>query len=176
MKESVEIVLLKEWYVRQTHIQDRMRNHIEEINFEINAKQTISADWMENVVLIGSSVGVDGINTEFRILYSEDESRVIVPPAGDYVQYGTELENSRVLDRESREDLGSFSDLQSSLGKIVMEEKVFDTWMDSSNSNSFVLGYLNDPETLRQAFPTGIRPQERMYGHGCTTHCSRVHP
>ena len=32
-KNPVEIILLKEWYVRQTHIQDRMREHIEEINF-----------------------------------------------------------------------------------------------------------------------------------------------
>ena len=79
------------------------------------------------------------------------------------------------IDRESREDLGSFSDLQSSLGKIVGEEKVFDTWMDSSNSNLFVSGYLND-ETFDRAFPTGIRPRgKKSYGHGCTTHCSRVH-
>ena len=46
-----------------------------------------------------------------------------------------------------------------SLGEIIGEEKVFDTWMDSSNSNLFVSGYLNDPSTFEKAFPTGIRPQ-----------------
>jgi valyl-tRNA synthetase len=39
------------------------------------------------------------------------------------------------------------------------EEKVFDTWMDSSNSNLYVSGYLNEPEVFQRAFPTGIRPQ-----------------
>jgi valyl-tRNA synthetase len=49
--------------------------------------------------------------------------------------------------------------MESGLGKVIGEEKVFDTWMDSSNSNLFVSGYLNDPSTFKNAFPTGIRPQ-----------------
>ena len=32
-KNPIEIILLKEWYVRQTHIQDRMRELSDEINF-----------------------------------------------------------------------------------------------------------------------------------------------
>ncbi|MBE57240.1 MAG: valine--tRNA ligase [Euryarchaeota archaeon] len=160
-KNPVEIILLKEWYVRQTHIQDRMREHIEEINFVPTRNKQFLLDWMENVSIDWPISRRRWYHTEIPIWYSEDESRVIVPPAGDYVQPWCQNppENSRVLDRESREDLGSFSDLQSSLGKIVGEEKVFDTWMDSSNSNLFVSGYLNDPETFDRAFPTGIRPQ-----------------
>ena len=40
-KNPVEIILLKEWYVRQTHIQDRMKEHIEEIDFT-RSKPSIS--------------------------------------------------------------------------------------------------------------------------------------
>ena len=32
-KNPVEIILLKEWYVRQTHIQDRMKELIKDITF-----------------------------------------------------------------------------------------------------------------------------------------------
>ena len=39
------------------------------------------------------------------------------------------------------------------------EQKVFDTWMDSSNSNLFVSGYLSNEQMFEKAFPTGIRPQ-----------------
>ena len=101
-------------------------------------------------------------HTEIPIWYSEDQSKVVVPPAGTYVQPWKDQPpaGSRVLDRESREDLGAFEDVKGTLGTIVGEEKVFDTWMDSSsNSNLFVSGFLNHPEVFKEAFPTALRPQ-----------------
>ncbi len=160
-KNPVEIILLKEWYVRQTHIQDRMRDHIGEINFIPPRNKQFLLDWMENVSIDWPISRRRWYHTEIPIWYSEDETMVIVPPAGTYVQPWCERppDGSTVLDRETREELGSFSEMESKLGIIFGEEKVFDTWMDSSNSNLFVSGYLNDPETFGKAFPTGIRPQ-----------------
>ena len=66
---------------------------------------------------------------------------------------------SEVLDRETREFVAYYDDIAESLGKIVGETKVFDTWMDSSNSNLFVSGYLNNPKMFERAFPTALRPQ-----------------
>ena len=63
------------------------------------------------------------------------------------------------MDRDTRNDLGSYEDLQGNLGTLTGEEKVFDTWMDSSNSNLFVSGYLNHPDVFAKAFPTALRPQ-----------------
>ena len=160
-KNPVEIILLKEWYVRQTHIQDRMREHVEEINFIPARNKQFLLDWMDNVSIDWPISRRRWYHTEIPIWYSEDQSKVIVPPAGTYVQpwLSSPPDGSRVLERETREDLGSFSDLMGTLGNISGEEKVFDTWMDSSNSNLFVSGYLNDSSTFERAFPTGIRPQ-----------------
>jgi len=90
-----------------------------------------------------------------------DGSRVVVPPSGSYVQPWRESPppDSEVLDRDTRKILGSFVDLSSSLGELEGEERVFDTWMDSSNSNLYVSGYISDPELFERAFPTSIRPQ-----------------
>ena len=55
--------------------------------------------------------------------------------------------------------MGDYDDIKADLGTITGEEKVFDTWMDSSNSNLFVSGYLNHPEVFERAFPTALRPQ-----------------
>ena len=63
------------------------------------------------------------------------------------------------MDRETRKELGTYSEMKSELGNLEGEEKVFDTWMDSSNSNLYVSGYLSDPELFKRAFPTGVRPQ-----------------
>ena len=67
--------------------------------------------------------------------------------------------NSEVVDRESKDTLGTYQELSSTLGKLIGEDKVFDTWMDSSNSNLYVSGYLTDPKLFDRAFPTSIRPQ-----------------
>ena len=160
-KNPVEIILLKEWYVRQTHIQDRIREHIEEIQFHPPRNRQFLLDWMDNISIDWPISRRRWYHTEIPIWYSEDEQFIVVPPSGEYVQPWKEQPplDSRVLNRDSREDVGSFSEMEDSLGEIRGEEKVFDTWMDSSNSNLFVSGYLNHPEVFEKAFPTALRPQ-----------------
>ena len=71
-----------------------------------------------------------------------------------------------MLDRDTRELIGTYDELKEELGPLTGEEKVFDTWMDSSNSNLFVSGYINNPELFERAFPTGLRPQGKNYATG----------
>ena len=160
-KNPVEIILLKEWYVRQTHIQDRMKELIEEITFHPVRNRQFLLDWMDNISIDWPISRRRWYHTEIPIWYSADEKYVIVPPSGSYVQPWREQppSGSRVLDRETRQDVGSFEDMSDELGEITGEEKVFDTWMDSSNSNLFVSGYLNQPEIFEKSFPTALRPQ-----------------
>jgi len=43
--------------------------------------------------------------------------------------------------------------------EFIGETRVFDTWMDSSITPLFILGYLRDEELFRKAFPCTLRPQ-----------------
>ena len=160
-KNPIEIILLKEWYVRQTHIQDRMRELANEINFVPPRNKQFLLDWMENITIDWPISRRRWYHTEIPIWYSEDRTKVVTPPHGTYVQPWRDLppDDSVVMDRDSRKELGKYSDLKSELGTLEGEEKVFDTWMDSSNSNLYVSGYLSDPELFEKAFPTGVRPQ-----------------
>ena len=160
-KNPVEIILLKEWYVRQTHIQDRMKELIEDITFHPVRNRQFLLDWMDNISIDWPISRRRWYHTEIPIWYSADKQYVIVPPSGTYVQPWREQPpaGSRVLNRESRQDIGSYEDMTDSLGEISGEQKVFDTWMDSSNSNLFVSGYLNHPEVFEKSFPTALRPQ-----------------
>ena len=160
-KNPIEIILLKEWYVRQTHIQDRMRELSDEINFVPPRNKQFLLDWMENITIDWPVSRRRWYHTEIPIWYSEDRTKVVTPPHGTYVQPWRDLppDDSVVLDRDSRKELGQYSELKSELGTLEGEEKVFDTWMDSSNSNLYVSGYLSDPELFEKAFPTGVRPQ-----------------
>ncbi len=160
-KNPIEIILLKEWYVRQTHIQDRIRELADEINFVPPRNKQFLLDWMENITIDWPVSRRRWYHTEIPIWYSEDRTKIITPPHGTYVQPWRDLPpaDSVVMDRDSRKELGNYSDLKSELGTLEGEEKVFDTWMDSSNSNLYVSGYLSDPELFEKAFPTGVRPQ-----------------
>jgi valyl-tRNA synthetase len=160
-KNPIEIILLKEWYVRQTHIQDRMRELSDEINFIPPRNKQFLLDWMENITIDWPVSRRRWYHTEIPIWYSEDRTRVVAPPHGTYVQPWRDSppDDSVVMDRDSRKELGQYSDLKSELGTLEGEEKVFDTWMDSSNSNLYVSGYLSDPDLFEKAFPTGVRPQ-----------------
>jgi valyl-tRNA synthetase len=160
-KNPVEIILLKEWYVRQTHMQERMMELIDDIEFHPPRNRQFLIDWMDNVSIDWPISRRRWYHTEIPIWYSENGEMIIVPPAGTYVQPWCEQppEGSQVLNRESREVLGDYAQLKSELGQLRGEEKVFDTWMDSSNSNLFVSGYLNQPEIFDKAFPTALRPQ-----------------
>ena len=160
-KNPVEIILLKEWYVRQTHIQDRMRELIEEIQFHPPRNRQFLLDWMDNISIDWPISRRRWYHTEIPIWYSQDEQYIVVPPSGKYVQPWRENPptGSRVLSRDTRSDIGAFEDMSEILGEITGEQKVFDTWMDSSNSNLFVSGYLNHPDVFEKAFPTALRPQ-----------------
>ncbi len=160
-KNPVEIILLKEWYVRQTHMQDRIEELAEEIEFHPPRNKQFLLDWMENISIDWPISRRRWYHTEIPIWYADSRTKIICAPSGVYVQPWCQSppENSEVLDRETREVLGTYGDMKDNLGDIIGEEKVFDTWMDSSNSNLFVSGYLNDMETFEKAFPTAIRPQ-----------------
>ena len=160
-KNPIEIILLKEWYVRQTHIQERMKELSNEINFIPSRNKQFLLDWMENITIDWPVSRRRWYHTEIPIWYSEDRTKVVTPPHGKYVQPWKDSPplDSIVLDRESQKELGKYEDLKSELGKLEGEEKVFDTWMDSSNSNLYVSGYLSNPELFERAFPTGVRPQ-----------------
>ena len=160
-KNPVEIILLKEWYVRQTHIQDRIRELAEDIEFHPPRNKQFLLDWMENISIDWPISRRRWYHTEIPIWYADEGTKVICAPSGVYVQPWCQSppDNSEVLDRETREVVGLYGDMKEELGEIVGEEKVFDTWMDSSNSNLFVSGYLNEMDTFEKAFPTAIRPQ-----------------
>ena len=157
----VEIILLKEWYVKQTHILERMDELVSEINFIPPRNKQFLDDWMQNISIDWPISRRRWYHTEVPIWYSEDGSKVVVPPSGTYVQPWRESPpaGSVVLDRENRETLGAYEEMKDQLGNLSGEEKVFDTWMDSSNSNLFVSGYGKDSQLFERAFPTSLRPQ-----------------
>ena len=145
-RNPIEIILLKEWYVRQTHIQDRLRELSKQSNFLPERNRQLLHDWMDGVSIDWPISRRRWYHTEVPIWYSQDGSKIVVPPSGIYVQPWREgpPPGSEVIDRESKIVLGKYSDMLDDLGTLQGEEKVFDTWMDSSLS----LIHISEPTRL----------------------------
>jgi valyl-tRNA synthetase len=122
----VEIILLKEWYVRQTHTLERMNELISEINFIPPRNKQFLDDWMQNISIDWPISRRRWYHTEVPIWYSEDGTKVVVPPSGEYVQPWRDLPpiGSEVLDRESKEILGNYGDMIDNLGTLVGEYSI----------------------------------------------------
>ena len=157
----VEIILLKEWYVKQTDVQNRVKELSLESTFIPERNRQLLVDWMDGISIDWPISRRRWYHTEVPIWYTKDGNLVIVPPIGEYVQPWKDSppRNSEVLDRATKEVIGIFSEMEGDLGELIGEEKVFDTWMDSSNSNLFVSGYVSDSKLFDRSFPTSLRPQ-----------------
>ena len=65
-KNPVEIILLKEWYVRQTHMQDKMLDLIEQIEFHPPRNRQFLLDWMDNISIDWPYHDDDGTTLKFQ--------------------------------------------------------------------------------------------------------------
>ena len=85
-KNPVEIILLKEWYVKQTETQDRLRELVDQIEFHPPRNKQFLLDWMDNISIDWPISRRRWYHTEIPIWYSECGTKIIVPPNGSYVQ------------------------------------------------------------------------------------------
>jgi valyl-tRNA synthetase len=173
-KAAVELVLLREWYVKQTHCQDDLRRLAGEMEFHPDKHRQLLLDWIETVTIDWPISRRRYYHTEFPLWFlrgkADDETPyVVVPPRPadpakfTYVRPWEQAppKGSRVLHRETRADLG---DLEAFLAEHKLhvhgETKVFDTWMDSSVSNQFILrSHRNTP--WGKDHVCSVRPQGR---------------
>lgn len=147
-KQPIEIILLKEWYVKQTHVVDELKVMVDLIEFHPPKHKQILLDWLDSVSIHWPISRRRYYHTEIPLWYCEKCREPHVPQPGPYYRPWID---PAPFDRCNKCGHGEFEG----------EEKVFDTWMDSSNSNNFIIGYGQDPQLMDQLFPCTLRPQGR---------------
>lgn len=145
-KHEIEFIAMKEYYVKQLESKDKMRELANKVNFYAPESRKIMLDWIDAVSIDWPITRRRFYATEVPLWYCKKCNEVIVPPKGKY--YKPWKENPPV---SKCPKCGSTD--------FVGDERVFDTWFDSSISPLYILKYSRDEKFFEKNSPCSLRPQ-----------------
>lgn len=145
----VEIVPMKEFYLKQIEFIPSVRKIAERMIFHPEAHRQILYNWINSVTIDWPISRRRIYGTEIPIWYCKNCGKPNIPEPGPYY---TPWKNPPPFQ--------SCQHCRASMG-YTSEERTFDTWFDSSISPLFVSGYLRSEELLHRTFPVTVRPQAK---------------
>ncbi|MFQ6106774.1 MAG: valine--tRNA ligase [Thermoplasmata archaeon] len=147
-RTSVEFISMEEWYLKQMEFVPELRKLAEEMMFHPPESKQYLDNWLDALTIDWPISRRRYYHTEIPLWYCDDCGEVLVPPPGEYYQPWKDPPPF-----ESCPKCGGSS--------FTGEDRVFDTWMDSSNTNLIVTKYLQNMDFFKDNFPCSMRPQGR---------------
>jgi len=145
-KHPIEFIAMKEFYLKQVEFKEEIRKFARRLNFYSPESRNILLDWIDAVTTDWPISRRRYYATEIPLWYCEACGEPVLPPKGRYYQPWRE---APPVERCPR--CGS--------NKFRGEERVFDTWFDSSISPLFILGYERHKDFFERSKPCTLRPQ-----------------
>jgi valyl-tRNA synthetase len=147
-RTEIEFIPMEEMYLKQIEFLDNLRESANQMKFYPARHKRILEDWMDALTIDWPISRRRYYHTEIPLWYCKACNEPIVPPPGEYYQPWKDPPPVDACPKCSGTE-------------FVGEERVFDTWMDSSNSNLVAALYMRDDEFFEKNFPTSLRPQGR---------------
>lgn len=145
-KHEIEFIAMSEFYLKQTMFKKDMKRIAKKINFFSQKSRQILLDWIDSISIDWPISRRRYYATEIPLWYCKKCGEIIVPPKGKY--YRPWKEKPPI---ESCPECGS--------KEFRGEERVFDTWFDSSNSPLYILKYSKNQDFFKKHIPCTLRPQ-----------------
>ncbi len=142
--DEIEFISMKEYYLKQLEFKNKMKELAYKIKFYHNSSRQILLDWIDSVSIDWPISRRRYYATEIPLWYCKKCNEVIVPPKGKYYQPWKEKPPIKKCKCGSTDFIG--------------EERVFDTWFDSSITPLYILKYSRDDSFFKKAFPCTLRP------------------
>ncbi len=158
---EIEFIEMPEFYLKQMKFKDEIKKISKMINFFPKDSKKILDDWIDSVSIDWPISRRRFYATEIPLWYSELNGKKIfaLPKPGKYYQVWKEKVPNNAEVFENGKKIGFISDKKFKNLKWKGEERVFDTWMDSSISELFILKYKQDNNFFTKAYPASLRPQ-----------------
>jgi len=153
-KDAIEFIAMPEFYVKQVEFRPKMRQMAKKMNFFAPKSRQILLDWIDSVSIDWPISRRRFYATEVPLWYCKKCGQVILPPKGAYYKPWKEPppKGSKGLKNGKCAKCGSAS--------FRGDERVFDTWFDSSISPLYILKYSRAPAGFfGKHQPCSLRPQ-----------------
>src|SRR5439155_24779074 len=144
----IEFISSDAWYLKQLDFREDLKHLAHEMEFRPARHRQLVLDWMESLTIDWPISRRRFYHTEIPLWYCKKCGETLAPHPGKYYR--------------PWKDPAPFAQCPKCNSKdFVGEDRVFDTWMDSSVSNLFLTRYRTDPEFFAANFPLSLRPQGR---------------
>ncbi len=155
---EIEFIQMPEYYLKQLEFKKEIKKISEKINFFPKESKKILDDWINSIKIDWPISRRRFYATPIPLWYS-NEGEVILAESGKYCEpWKTSPEENYEVWKNGKK-IGLFKDKKFKNKKWKGEERVFDTWMDSSISELIILKYKTDNEFFKKAYPCSLRPQ-----------------
>jgi valyl-tRNA synthetase len=148
-KAEIEFIQMPEFYLKQLEFKDEIKKLSKEIKFYPQTSRKILNDWIDSISIDWPISRRRFYATEIPLWYSNDKDKLIaVPQKGNYYQPWKQEPPKDADVLKDKKIIGKVKDFDK---KWIGEEKVFDTWFDSSISELYI--------TKTKIYPVTLRPQ-----------------
>ncbi|MEM3737329.1 MAG: valine--tRNA ligase [Candidatus Bathyarchaeia archaeon] len=144
-KNPIEFIEMPEYYLKQLPFLGELAADADKMKFHPPEAKQLLLNWINSVSTDWPITRRRYYGTEVPLWYCRECGKPYLPPPGAYYQPWRERPPN------GRCSCGSI--------QFVGETRTFDTWMDSSISQLYILGYGWDNDLLTQSFPCTLRPQ-----------------
>ncbi len=146
-KDPLEFIELSEYYLEQLNWKTPLKKNVaDKTSFFAPKSKQMLTDWVNALNMDWAVSRRRYYATEIPLWYCKGCGETIVPPKGRYYRPWREAPPVRECPKCSGREFRG-------------EERVFDTWFDSSISPIAVLGYRHDASFFRKNAPCSLRPQ-----------------
>jgi valyl-tRNA synthetase len=144
-KTTIEFIAMNEYYLKQLDFKNEIEKISEKIKFFAPESRRLLIDWLNSISMDWAISRRRYYATEIPVWHCKC-GEVIIPPKGKYYRPWKEKPPIEKCPKcGSKEFFG--------------EERVFDTWFDSSISPLYILNYGRNEEFFKKTFPCSLRPQ-----------------
>ncbi|MCK5063449.1 MAG: class I tRNA ligase family protein, partial [Candidatus Aenigmarchaeota archaeon] len=145
-KDEVEFIEMSELYLKQVDFKKDMIKIAKKLDFYSESSRRILLDWIDGVSIDWPISRRRYYATPIPLWYCRKCGEVIVPEKGRlYSPWNEKCPVSKCP--------------KCGCGDFDGDERVFDTWFDSSNSPLYILKYSKDDAFFGKSMPCSLRPQ-----------------
>jgi valyl-tRNA synthetase len=153
---EIEFIEMPEFYLKQIEFKEEIKKIAKKIKFYPLESRKLLFDWIDSLKIDWPISRRRFYATPIPLWHSEDGKKVAISDGKEYCEPWKEKPKENFEVYMEGKKIGKVKDFKV---KWVGEERVFDTWMDSSISELVLLKYKEDDVFFKRAYPVSLRPQ-----------------